>query len=215
MATQWKWVTASRMGTSHQRRGEGCQDHASVREVPRGEGTALIAACADGAGSASRSALGARLACEALVGQAEGFVADGGNARDFTAEVASCWYGHARAALAKQADLDGVSLREYACTLLFAILDESGAGFAQLGDGAIVVRDGEGYKPVFWPQAGEYANMTWFLTGEDNAQHIMASAVEESPQDVALFTDGLQPLVLHYATRSAHAPFFLATFGAL
>jgi hypothetical protein len=125
------------------------------------------------------------------------------------------WYADARAALACRANADGVRLREYACTLLLAVVDGAGAAYAQLGDGAIVVGDGEKYSPVFWPKAGEYANTTFFLTGEDYAEHVEMSAAEGVPKDVALFTDGLQPLVLHNETRSAHAPFFRKVFDTL
>ena len=37
----------------------------------------------------------------------------------------------------------------------------------QVGDGAIVVRDDAGYRPLFWLQRGEYANMTHFVTEFD------------------------------------------------
>jgi hypothetical protein len=215
VTSRWKWVAASRIGTSHQRRGERCQDNTGVLVLPRGDGAVFLATCADGAGSASHSALGSRLACDTLIQHAAGFAREGGSAKDISQPVVQSWYGRAREALNEQATLDGVPLREYACTLMLAIIDETGGAFAQLGDGAIVIRDADGYKPVFWPQSGEYANMTHFLTGENYAEQVMACSGEGVPQDVALFTDGLQPLVLNYATRSAHVPFFVSLFDAL
>jgi hypothetical protein len=57
--------------------------------------------------------------------------------------------------------------------------------------------------------------VTFFLTGDDYAERLEVSAAGAAPLDVALVTDGLQPLVLHYATKTAHAPFFRKVFADL
>lgn len=63
-----------------------------------------------------------------------------------------------------------VGLRDLACTILLAIVGADAAVFAQLGDGAIITGEGDHYTPVFWPPAGEYANVTDFLTDADFAE---------------------------------------------
>ena len=67
--------------------------------------------------------------------------------------------------------------------------------------------------PVFWPQVGEYANTTWFVTSADFEQMLQVRG--EAVDEVALFTDGLQMMALHFATRSVHRPFFEPLFAAL
>jgi Protein phosphatase 2C len=215
MGSLWKWVGASSTGTSHLRREETCQDSSHVVVVSRGEASTLLVACADGAGSASHSGPAARLSCQALIHLGAEFVRGGGAASHLTREIVLAWYGRVRRTLSLEGCSKNVPLREYACTLLLAVVDESGAGFAQIGDGAIVIQEGDGYRPVFWPQSGEYANTTSFLSGENFAEQLMFSSLDQSPRATALFTDGLQPLALHYASRSAHAPFFRPMFEML
>ena len=89
------------------------------------------------------------------------------------------------------------------------------AVFFQIGDGAIVVsrRQGLGeYDWVFWPQHGEFANTTNFVTQRD-AAHALEIEIRHGPiEEVALFTDGIQRLVLDLGAKTAHAPFFRPLF---
>jgi hypothetical protein len=114
-----------------------------------------------------------------------------------------------------EACIRNIELREFACTLLAAIVGNQGAVFSQLGDGAIIYRDGERYQTAFWPQNGEFANSTFFLTGQDFERNLMCRSVAGDFDEFAVFTDGLQPLALHYASRSVHGPFFEPMFAAL
>jgi hypothetical protein len=125
------------------------------------------------------------------------------------------WFRQARGRLSFEACVSNLDLRDFACTLLVAVVGDEGAVFAQLGDGAIVVNDGDSYQPVFWPQSGEYANTTNFITGADAEDCMEFQVVGRAIEDLAMFTDGLQPLALHYASRTAHSPFFAPMFESL
>jgi hypothetical protein len=97
--------------------------------------------------------------------------------------------------------------------LLVVILSANGGIVAQIGDGAVVIDDGEsGWRPVHWPDHGEYANSTHFLTDRDALDALQIATLERSPRRVCLFSDGLERLVLDFRDRSAHAPFFDAIF---
>jgi hypothetical protein len=96
--------------------------------------------------------------------------------------------------------------------LLFAIVGETVAAFAQVGDGVIVIRDGDKYQPVFWPQSGEYVNTTNFVTDEAIAETLAFSLRSGPVEELALLTDGLQALALNFAERSVHQPFFQPMF---
>lgn len=106
-------------------------------------------------------------------------------------------------------------MRDLACTLLTAIVGEDGAAFSQIGDGAIVYRASELFQTAFWPQTGEYAGTTFFLTGTDLEKRLMFNVLKNRVDEVALLTDGLQPLALHYDSRTVHAPFFQPMFEAM
>src|SRR3954447_22077875 len=70
----WKTLHASATGTSHELTGQPCQDYCDGRAVPHGGDAVLIAACADGAGSAEHSSVGARLAVDAFLSEAEAYL---------------------------------------------------------------------------------------------------------------------------------------------
>jgi hypothetical protein len=96
-----------------------------------------------------------------------------------------------------------------------AIVGEHAAAFSQIGDGAIVVGDGDTYRTVFWPQNGEYANTTNFVTDEAFADNLVFQLHQGPVDELALFTDGLQMLALNFADHSVHRPFFLPMFRKL
>ncbi len=89
-------------------------------------------------------------------------------------------------------------------------------GALQIGDGVIVVSEGGGgWSWVFWPQRGEYANTTFFLTDDDALERVQIETFLGSVADAALMTDGLEPLALHYASKTVHDPFFSGMFRPL
>ena len=85
----------------------------------------------------------------------------------------------------------------------------------QIGDGAIVLRGHGAYGIVCWPQSGEYANTTNFLTGPGFQDHIEFVSAQGDFTDVALFTDGMERLALDFTSRTPHLPFFEPLFKAL
>jgi hypothetical protein len=193
--------------------------------LPRRSGGPLLAAVAsDGAGSVPRAAEGARLACAAVLERVsaeaeERLVRPRGRGlrglASFGREAALDLVLAARRAIEGAARSEGRDLGEFACTLLVALADRTSAAFAQVGDGAIVYRAASGrYVPGLWPQGGEYANCTFFLTDEAVADRV-AWATTGRVDELALLTDGLQSLALRFASREAHGPFFEPMFERL
>jgi hypothetical protein len=211
----WKLLRESVPGVSHDAAGLPCQDYSLGESLqPAGEAVLLLL-CSDGAGSAEHAALGARIASEEVARVAREALGDGLRVSDIDAAIMTDWYRRAREALGAEAALRSARLRDFACTLLAAIVGERFAAFSQIGDGAIVFREEDTYQTVFWPQAGEYANTTNFLTNEDFERRLEFCARPVSVDELALLTDGLQMLALRYAERSVHAGFFRPMFQAL
>ena len=201
-------------GSSHVASDAPCQDSCIVHPVLVDGHSALIIAVSDGAGSASRAEVASGLACGSIVTAAMQSLSrapDGGIEHD---EVFH-WLQRAVDTLRLQSYTDALDLREYACTLLAAVMSEDSALFVQIGDGAIVVSEGAGYRPVFWPQSGEYANTTTFVTDDELLDRVSIVSVARRVEEVSVFTDGLQMLALRYATREAHLPFFAPLFTRL
>jgi hypothetical protein len=135
-----------------------------------------------------------------------------------TKEFVEDWLSRVRAEIRDRAEAADLSPREFACTLLGAVVGQDRAAFFQIGDGAIVVSnrdEPDDYGWVFWPQHGEFANQTNFIT-QDNALEILQFELEERCVDeIAVFTDGIERLVLDLQNKTAHAPFFRTLFGWL
>lgn len=215
MGSSWKHVFASEIGVSHHGRGDPCQDYALVREFQIGDQQFLIGACSDGAGSCPQSHIGSSLACETFVSTVETKLEEAITAGIGSEDNYRQWISVVRQRLAEAAESSCLQLREYSCTLLTAVIAEKWAWFSQIGDGVIVIRQGAELRHVFWPQTGEYANTTFFLTGEDFHREVVVLFLEEPINEVAMLSDGLQPLALHYETRSVHSPFFEPMFHTL
>jgi Protein phosphatase 2C len=206
----WSVLAESAPGTSHRKTGIPCQDAFRTRTFGScGEWIAIAAA--DGAGSASRSELGANLACEAFVRRAE--VLDPGTF--VNRDCVTSLFSEVRAALVGEAERIEVPPREMACTALLAVVGPMSATFAQVGDGAIVIGEGEDHRVVFWPEPAEYANATDFLTDDRFVDLIRFETTQHSITEVAVLTDGLQRLALDYSSLSPYAPFFRPLFWEL
>ncbi len=212
----WRTVAASVAGTSHVAAGQPCADAWAIHDLPlAGGGSLLFAAVADGAGSAERAALGARLACDAAADVAGLWAVENAGLDAFTPDTARAWVESVGGLLGEVAALEGRERRDFAATLLVALVDGASAVFLQVGDGAIVYREAGGdFTPALWPQNGEYANTTWFVT-DDEAADLVQLARVRGVDEVALLTDGLQSLALRFASREAHGPFFEPMFRRL
>jgi hypothetical protein len=208
----WKLLYESVRGTSHERCEQPCQDAAFGGLTRNGEEAVLVVACADGAGSAALADTGAGIACQTITRLIFDACEQGFAIAGIEEALALQWYQEVRARLEAEAAQRGVDVRELACTLLTAVVGQSAAVFAQVGDGEIVTFEDEEYRTVFWPQRGEYANTTHFLTSSDFIQALEFRRHDGVIEELALMTDGLQMLALDYARRQAHGPFFRPLF---
>jgi hypothetical protein len=200
--------------------GTPCQDASACELVSQTGTPAFVGVVCDGAGSAPLAQYGARYACQILLSEARDALRSGAGVaaldRSFALE-ALARVQHALARLARRLQR---TPRDFACTLLFAAADERAAAFAQIGDGAIVVAPGGagrggGFDWVFWPQQGEYVNETHFACETHAERHLCCELRDQSVEELALFSDGLQGLVLDSRRRVAHTRFFEPMFVAM
>jgi hypothetical protein len=210
----WKFLSSSVAGTSHIARNETGQDYCRADSIEYKSDSFFIGLAADGAGSASEGGRGAAITCDTL----HGIIADtirnrDGNISTISSQDIEGWIDASRGAIEEESGTG--SIRDYACTLLGTITGRSHAVFFQIGDGCIVVREGDGYRAVFWPDQGEYLNTTYFVTDDGYKDHLMVAQSDTPPPEIALFTDGLQNLVLSYPTKSVHAGFFRPLFDSI
>jgi hypothetical protein len=206
----WRYAAASVAGASHKAAGTPCQDQhrcCVVTESPHGP--TLVAVVSDGAGGATHGAAGAALTAALLHGDAAGWLRDGGSVRTLDRARLSTWIGRVRDAIAGAAATGRAETRDFAATLLLAVIDDASAAFAQIGDGAIVTSDAPGeWSAQFWPKHGVYANQTFFITDEDAHDRLAFAHSLYPVREVAIFTDGLERVLLDFGERKAHTPAF-------
>lgn len=200
----WRFLGGAVAGSSHRASQTPCQDSFRCGTLPGG----FWAAVADGAGSASCSRVGSDVACRRFARCVAHWVKRR-QRPPLTEQMVGGWARLAKGSVERLAARYGRTPRDYACTFLAIVVTRDMAFACQVGDGVIVTQNGDAAPEwVFWPDHGEYINTTCFLTGEDALARLRVRRLPAPPTALALLTDGLEPLVLHYASRTAHAPFF-------
>lgn len=205
-ATAWRVIGASVQGESHRRKGNPCQDSHCFGEV----NGVLVAAVADGAGSAACSEIGSALAARAAVDDVTQRIAwevpEGPDDwRRFMKNV----FHVVRREIIKEAEQLEFKTLDLATTLLVTIVTPGWQAVGQVGDGAVVIRQANGvFQALTRPDAQEYVNETTFLTSEafvDNVQYVVHKG---QATGVSMFTDGLQRLALKMPHWEPHTAFF-------
>lgn len=215
MNSEWRFLAESLQGPSHKVNGTPCQDASAACVLGEGADSCLVACVADGAGSAKYSDSGSRTACDTIIEQATLYHREHAKFENLQETNVVDWLRLAREKIVEDAEKKATSPRQFATTLLVAIATPERCYFFQLGDGAIILGKNNLYGVVFWPQSGEYANTTNFLTEdafEDKLEYVAAPGPFD---DVALFTDGLERLALAFDTQLPHEPFCRPLFTGL
>jgi hypothetical protein len=212
MTGVWRVIGASVTGTAHTRAGTPCQDAHRWEMLPDG---CLIAAVADGAGSAPRAEEGSRLAADTAVAHLAASVR-----ADMPADTCG-WHDAMRAAFeAATASLAAIAadaetaVRDYATTLTLVAATPDMLAVGQIGDGIVVAEDRDGALFLAaTPQRGEYANEVALLTAPDAAARMILSCFSTGVRAFAATTDGLLRLAVRLPAYEPHAPFFRPLFA--
>lgn len=222
-SVDWRFAYASVVGRSHVDAGIICQDSSLCTLVQTEQGDVVVASVSDGAGSAMHSDIGSKLACASFEEEVAARLRERGASEPIDRESVETWLADFREAATREAERLGVSARELACTFVGAVIAPSWSSFCQIGDGGIVVdrpttpaEPGDGLGPfeiVFWPEQGEYANETYFATMAGATDHLQFRVDQRQVRDVAMFSDGMQRLVLQFDVRQPFTPFFRTMFG--
>lgn len=211
----WRVVATSATGRRHRHQQQPCQD--AVRWATT-KGGLLLAAVADGAGSAPCGGAGATTAVTTALAALEAN-ADAGAAlgTDFRAlALVRLAIDAALQSLRQAAGLRPTALGEYATTLLVCVAGTDGVAAAQVGDGAVLAGTApDRLETLTQPAAGEYLNETVFLTSEGALERLQTAFWTGRPRHVVLFSDGLQMLALKMPGAVPHLPFFQPLLGWL
>lgn len=192
----WAYAYAYSTGDGH----EQCDDVCVCETL----GDYIIAAVSDGAGSAQNAHAGASIACQTFIELAVPI---------FSGTIEPSCLLEAIHEKVPQGENDA-----HACTLVAVVAGPKGALFLQVGDGASVVMTAKSkpeYEIPIWPEETEFLNHTFFVTALDAEEHLKLRRFDHPISEFALFTDGLQHLVLDLKTQAPHQPFFQSVFKRL
>lgn len=198
----WTYIAGSVRGTSHEKTGQRLQDAHRCFVAD----DYLVAIACDGAGSSSHGGEGASLAARRISSLALAHVREH-RILPCDAKIRD-WIDETRDLIAQAAASRGLGLRDFATTLVLALASRDELLCAHIGDGAIAVRENESsaWTSVSWPEHGEYASTTYFLT-DDTEPRLRISSTAVAFDTLVLMTDGLERLALDFALRSPHGPF--------
>jgi hypothetical protein len=210
----WEWVSASATGTSHLRVNRGCDDSGACLFVHGKNESALVAVCSDGAGSAQRSSVGSRIVVRAFCRSVRSYLQSGGTIGGLSHEIAGDWLDDMRGRIENVSKSSGLIPRDFAATLVGCVVNDGEAKVLHVGDGAAVYRimNSDDWAVASWPSHGEYASTTYFVT-DDPEPAFKLSTIEGSVSELAVFTDGIEHLVLNFSTNRAFPPFFNQMFS--
>jgi hypothetical protein len=212
--TKWVVVGASVQGTSHIKIPLPCQDAHAYKAI---DDSILVAAVADGLGSAMYAQAGSQLAAAQAVDWLEQALSATlpGDEAAWVQLARDCFLA-ARDRLEQEAQTNQAALRDYATTLVLAILTPDWLVTGHIGDGAAVAlwEDG-GLELVSRPQNDEYANVTYPLTMPDMINLAEFKACPVKVKALALMSDGMQHVSIRSADNTPHPPFFEPLFRQL
>ncbi|QLE56107.1 PP2C family serine/threonine-protein phosphatase [Nostoc sp. TCL26-01] len=208
----WQVVAASVCGTSHVKTKQLCQDAHHWQLLP---GNILVAAAADGAGSASQGKVGAMVAVETAIENltlkeiTRASLADDETVQLLLTEALLA----AKKAVEDEAVACNQQPQDLATTLIIAIASPDMVAAAQIGDGLAVAKDRLGnLLALTIPDNGEYINETTFLTSPGALDTAQMRLWRETIENIGVLTDGLQMLALNMVVGEPHKPFFFPLF---
>jgi hypothetical protein len=221
---EWRIARASVIGSGHIHAGMPCQDSNYVMQV----GDTVIIAVSDGLGAASYSDRGSTFICEDVVDRlaqaitppqptfiesvaqsvsqfVTGVVANSVDMQSIMTQAVTA----SRAALIELATAAQHEPRDYACTLLVAVLSSDAWHVVHIGDGAVVgIESATTMRTLSAPDNGEFINVTVPVTSSDYLQHLRYSHGKESLYGIALLSDGVQPMCINYKNNAPFPGFF-------
>jgi hypothetical protein len=173
----------------------------------------------DGAGSAKHSDRGSQIAVAESVKWFRGLFEKAERPqtviRDFGAKQGEWLIGAIREEIAQVAINQGEPEHEFAATLLVAVISKHRSVFYQVGDGAWCACKSGILGAVTWPEQGEFAGQTTFITSDAAMRSLQFIAVEGGVDFVMGMTDGLERLSLNLQGRFPHSGFCEPLISAL
>lgn len=203
----WKWITAARKGTSHEKSGIRLQDALKCFSIEKKKRSIFFAVVSDGAGSASHGGEGASIVCRRFSQAARKHLIKESLLPNNS--MIDAWVDQARDSIFFAASRRNLIPRDFAATLVCVISDGEQTLIAHIGDGCAVLKNSSTNEWIApsWPEHGEYASTTFFITDEADLK-LKITRLQQPITSIALFSDGLERLALDFSEHKPYAGFF-------
>lgn len=211
----WKHTLKSVRGSAHHLNGLPCQDACDSVQLE----DVLVCALSDGAGSARLSHLGSKIIVEQSLQffseQFANIIAPDIVMRDLGPKQGAWLIENIRQKISRAAIEQKEPEHEFAGTLLVAVISKIRTVFYQVGDGAWCACKSGILGAVTWPEQGEFAGQTVFVTSSAAIESLQCLAIEGCVDFVVGMTDGLERLSLDMQGRVPHWGFCSPFISAL
>ncbi len=173
-------------GKKHLLENKPCQDFSKYAH----NNSIQVIALADGAGCSNYSQIGSKITtemvCKLILEKFNYLI------HLSTSEISSSIVTEIQVLLSSEADKQGLEVRDLSSTLLFAATDGDKLLYGHIGDGYIVrVVNNEPTEVLSYPDNGEYANQTYFITNPDAASLLKVNVVPMHRESIIyLLSDG-------------------------
>lgn len=117
------------------------------------------------------------------------------------------WIDELRDRLAIVADQRGLARRQFAATLVLLAIKGDEMLALQIGDSAMVARHEGRWEAICWPENGEFASTTYFVTDDPEAR-LRTARLPLNYDAFALFSDGIEDVALDHLGVQPHTRFF-------
>lgn len=198
----WRWASASVVGTSHIQNGSRLEDAYAISELDNG---CIFAIVSDGAGSAKFGAYGAWLTCRFFSVKFREWMQK--NTELPSNNCLENWVDELRDRIFAAATQRDTTSRQFASTLAAIFITSDKTLTLHIGDSAVVGRKNGEWDVLCWPENGEYASSTYFVT-DDPSPRLNITRQQREHDAFALFSDGIGDLALSYLEQTAHSRFF-------
>jgi hypothetical protein len=118
------------------------------------------------------------------------------------------WMDAVRDSLALVAEKRGLTKRQFASTLIALTVFGDELLALQIGDSALVARKAGQWEAICWPENGEFAATTYFVTDDPEPRLKIIRQAAGDYDAFAAFSDGIDSIALHHANQEPHARFF-------
>lgn len=165
----------------------------------------IFALVSDGAGSAKFGAYGAWLVCRFLTVRFRERLQS--SLELPSDEVLVAWIHDFREMISVIAERRESSPRQFASTLAAVLIAPDQILTMHIGDSGIVGRRNSAWDVLCWPENGEYASTTYFVT-DDPGPRLNIDRRSRDYDAFALFSDGVGDLALSHMDQTAYPQFF-------